>query len=721
MKQLSPTSIVLAFVSLLAVERNTFSQEATDLARRSPLEKLDVLQDRHPRSFFFRLSENTYEPYQGWDANLSRLMGLCGKTYPAEIVNIPDNCVEFFTRFKERHPNQLVLFHANGRARDLRFRPDLFHAGHWLYFNGCKTKTSIPAEAGVLDIHVDDASLFRINMGYEREDNDDIGLCALTADGKPDWTVSEQVKLISVDRVNNVIRVERAQYGTNPIAFEAGEGYLAAHVVDGAWGSENNILWMYNFSTECPSYGDEGNCGKARAKELGDLFSEGGELGIFDGLEFDLFENAALSRPTMKNWKHGRWPDANADGKPDACVFGGVNTYAHGVYDFFVELREQMGDNKLIMTDGQMMILSRVFGVVNGMESEGWPVGKDYRVEDYSGGMNRYQYFRETSAAPAFNYLNFRWWPIGGDAGKERDYSKTPPFSIQRLVMACNVAMDVAIGQSDLPGGTPIFTDVLGYHSNKRYKTRRLYPIWDELVMGVAQRPGWLGRSGGELVKLAEETDPLMVVEDVGGFESLAKSIESDGDIRVDSKGLVVKGKPGSGEVRFRINDIPVNGPDLVILLAMSGDHSSLLAPGQPRVAKVVIPKHAGGKSDYETWCGTHDFKSSFYFSEMNDSIDAVSLQVQVEGEQSIRVSKLAVHAHPDVFYRKFENGLILANPSPRPFTFDLSSIAPNASLKRIQGSDDQDRQTNNGLPVGSIIQLPAKDGLFLVGETSAH
>ena len=39
---------------------------------------LRVLGDEYPRAYFFRMAEGTYEPYEDWEANLERLMGIQG-------------------------------------------------------------------------------------------------------------------------------------------------------------------------------------------------------------------------------------------------------------------------------------------------------------------------------------------------------------------------------------------------------------------------------------------------------------------------------------------------------------------------------------------------------------------------------------------------------------------------------------------------------------------
>ena len=171
---------------------------------------LRVLNDEYPRAYFFRMAEGTYEPYEDWEANLERLMGIQGKALDEEIVGRTERNPEFFTRFKQNHPDQLVLLHFNGNARDPRYRRDKFFAGHWLYFNGAEILSEVPAGEVESEIKVSDASLFKVNIGRFKDRNEDIGLCELDEEGKPDWNKSEQVQLLSADSVKNIISVKRA-------------------------------------------------------------------------------------------------------------------------------------------------------------------------------------------------------------------------------------------------------------------------------------------------------------------------------------------------------------------------------------------------------------------------------------------------------------------------------------------------------------------------------
>jgi len=92
-----------------------------------------------------------------------------------------------------------------------------------------------------------------------------------------------------------------------------------------------------------------------------------------------------------------------------------------------------------------------------------------------------------------------------------------------------------------------------------------------------------------------------------------------------------------------------------------------------------------------------------------------VDLEFEVEGAEDMWLSEFSVHASPDVIYREFENGLVLANPSPRPFMFDLDELFPGQTFQRLQGTRTQDVVCNDGSIVRGELNLGPKEGLFLI------
>jgi len=344
---------------------------ASDIASE-PLQQLRIFKAGYPRAYFFRQSEgyaaNPQISYERWDRMFSRLMGIEGKVLDEEVPGRSLRNVAFFTRFKRRHPDQLVLLHYNGNARDPRNQTADYFAGHWIYWNGARTTSDVPAETGETDIHVNDPRLFRMNIGRFQDRNEDIGLCMLDRRGHLNWHESEQVQLVSIDLQRKVIRVRRACYGTEPRAFQAGRAYAAAHVCRGPWGRRSNLLWVYNYSTRCPKDRKGRQCSDVQVAELAGLFGPKGKLALFDGIEFDVLRHRCSAGP-----RDGRNIDCDGDGRPDNAIFEGINTYGVGVVDFCKKLQDRLDGHKLVLADGGGLGAQRCFHILNGIESEGWP------------------------------------------------------------------------------------------------------------------------------------------------------------------------------------------------------------------------------------------------------------------------------------------------------------------------------------------------------------
>jgi hypothetical protein len=115
----------------------------------------------------------------------------------------------------------------------------------------------------------------------------------------------------------------------------------------------------------------------------------------------------------------------------------------------------------------------------------------------------------------------------------------------------------------------------------------------------------------------------------------------------------------------------------------------------------------------FMTWLGSDFFESTFFFRHIRSK--TVNLTFHIEGTEPVTIRSMTVHGGPDAMVRVFENGLVLANPGLKPYTFDLSRIAPGESYRRLKATPMQDTRTNSGELVGEKVTLGPKDGLFLI------
>lgn len=666
----------------------------------SRLDQLEVLTSGYPRVYFFRSSEGmAAQPrmtFERWEACFSRLMGIEGKVLDEEVRGRSTRNIDFFSRFKDAHPHQLVMEHYNGLARDPQDATH-FHAGHWLYHNGAIIESEVPAAPGEFDLEVDQARLFRTQTGRLGNANEDIGLCELDESGKPDWSKAEQVKLISVTVKRGgkgTIRVLRGQFGTQPRAFARGRSYAAAHVWNGPWGKSSQLLWDFNFSSACPKDRRGRTCSEAFADELGALFAKGGRLEKFDGIQFDVMRHSFFDKPRAGQ----RDADCDADGKADAGFIQGRDTYAEGVIGFCRLLRERLGPGRLILADGWNWDHVRAFGILNGMESEGWPKLGDQTFADWCGGINRAAFRNSHSAAPVFNYINHKGGPTIARPGKLTGKAMEGNYAYHRLVFAAAMMTDNAMCSS-LPPPT---------------EDGEIFGIWDEWWCGTAKKLGWLGLPKGGPIRLAFESPDLLDGAGSPPSETLLQRIKSDNaGLSILADGLRVTGREAAQEsTTFQLTvPAPARG-DLVLRFQLRADPSANLPKGAARIVRCGTVRNRWDLP--HSWIDEKTMDYTFSASSVSTNVP-LEITFDIEGSEPWIITRLTAHAHPDAMVREFDHGVVLANPSDRPFDFDLAGLLPGRKLHRIQGTKLQDPTTNNGQPVGGKILVGPRDGLFLI------
>jgi hypothetical protein len=687
---------------------------------QKPAAKLLVTEENYPRALHFRQCEATdrYDSYEEWEDRFDDLMGIIGQALPYQLsdhhyrsIELAKN-PEYFTRFKQRHPDQIILLHLNTNDQDPRNPGEDFHPGHWLYYEGAKILSDVPdvpamyrrrfSEMVTTEIHVSDASLFTIDTGIRRSLKDDIGLCMLDADGKPNWNESEQVGLVSVDYDRNTIKVRRGLYGSRPRSFPAGRAYAAAHSTVGPYRPDGFLQWRYNYSTGCPRDEQGRNAADMVIKYLKRVVSPGGELYNIDGVALDVMFNTA-------GGGRNRLPDLDADGVGDDPRKD--NSYAVGMIEFMRGLKEAFGDDRFVCADGFLLINQRAFGLINGSESEGWPNRRDWNVEDWSGGTNNLLFWYSNSVPPKLSYLNHAYY-IG------EDYSKIGAHHARLVMAASTLTNSIYVLSEAGPAGTP--STVLGYRPDPEDE---FDDFWDELVMGTERKIGWLGKPLGPAVRMA-----TLQTDELGGkgappSERLLGKLHGTGVTFTSEDGALKVESTSGSEVRFELRDVPCDGSELTVIVTARGEPIEGYPPEYSRVMVASVDKglpfpsyrdrEVKGPNRFASHLNQREFTSGFYFSNLDE--DSVDLEFSVEGPEPIRITRLEAYSHPDAMYREFENGLVLANPSNDPYEFDLAELFPDQSFRKLRGSANQDPETNDGSQVGDTVELQGKDGLFLV------
>jgi hypothetical protein len=148
----------------------------------------------------------------------------------------------------------------------------------------------------------------------------------------------------------------------------------------------------------------------------------------------------------------------------------------------------------------------------------------------------------------------------------------------------------------------------------------------------------------------------------------------------------------------------PVEGQRLVWLTATRD--------GQP----VVQGEHRfGTKVRRHAYLSDDGYVNAWYYNDL--PAGPMDLSFEFEGVAPMRIEELRLFGAVDACVREFEHGAIVANPSKRPYSFDMAALFPGRRFRRIKGRANQCPDVNTGEPVGETLTLPTHDALFLVAE----
>src|SRR5262249_37692962 len=138
--------------------------------------------------------------------------------------------------------------------------------------------------------------------------------------------------------------------------------------------------------------------------------------------------------------------------------------------------------------------------------------------------------------------------------------------------------------------------------------------------------------------------------------------------------------KPAVRSWGFRLRAGPMPEGDVFLACTVAGAPLRDAAPEIGRLIQVALP--GSDTPRLMTWAGEKEFGATFYFA--NAKAGDAAFEFTVEGAEPIWISAVSVHAAPDVVYRPFEHGLVLANPAPHPATIDLAALLPGLKYRRL-------------------------------------
>lgn len=648
------------------------------LAISAHAQKLDIMTSGYPRAGFFRISEytaaNDRVPLEKWLDAHGKLLGVYGKVCDEEYVYATKENKEgltkldFFNEYKKRFQGKMALLHFNGSSRIPTFKIEPFFAGHWLYYEGTEVLSDIEPRGKYTEIKVRDVSRFMLNDGRYKSNGSDVCIARMS-DGKPDWTYAEQATVVEINVENSTIVVERAKYGTAHKAFTKEETYIAPHFTEGPFGKAKNadLLWKYNFSSNCPVDENGKTCGDILAVQIGGFFSEKGPLADFDGIEFDAIRS--IWYPDLYYKKKNIKLDYNGDGIGDDGFFAGINVYQQGYNDFCKRLKTLLPEDKYVFADlGQS-----AFGILSGVESEGFSANAVYDFINWSDRYNKMDYWANRTENSDFSFIGGRV-----DLGKDEEF----PFDVIRMQLAASCFLGI------------------GYFVNMKAPadTSVTASVFDELCKGNAQELGWLG--------MPEDKTTYFLTND--------KNNTLDWKVRLVEE-------PGRYGHKYILKDVPYQG-NMFITMNASVHNETEPNANIPEIVKVNIGTKAKTWQKepalivQEAYMDSSPSDVSFYFSVNNydrSKPDIVDVEIEVRNGVSLDINDISCFSSPVGMFRQFENGLVIANLSDEEMVFNLKEMFPESVYSRLEAQYFGDDKVNDGSQA-ELVSLPRKDALFL-------
>ena len=673
------------------------------------LDKLEIFEEEYPRAGYFRVAEFAIRKfyngdeggYRPWSRRMAELSGIMGKTEYEELLdnNPHEQIYTWFKRFKDEYPEKFVIVHMNGRGRIPNYRLEKFSPGHWLYFEGSDVQTSLPAATESkyrkeMWIEVDDPSHFRMDNGMRFNRPDDITLVRKKADGTFDWEHAEYVRLIEIR--GNQLLVQRAMFNSEARAFEAGKTYAAPHVMGGPWETTYNMVWYYNLSTACPRDARGKSCADVLLEELSGHFAEGGRWETFDGVQFDVMMSIPTTGYHERRKALGQRADVNMDGKQDDGMIDGVQTYGIGCYDFLTRLRAAVGPDRIIAADGREHGCQRTGnGALNGVEMEGIPEQRPYGYITWSTTYNMLNLWKPLTANPKFNYGAFRY-------NTPDHLSRKEMFQYYRLGFAQSV-----------------FTD--SFILCNSWLTLHEIPNLRELFDLDKHEPviGWLGKPLSEARFMAAEApdqlngmgNPICpgILTDAPSRPSVhASQPVTYATAEFTEEGVLEITPTKERDVfGFVLRNVPYISDEVYVEVTMRSTGKGAATPEGYNRALVVSANQQQKRFMEQRSVVTEKWTTHrFYFANTYDCMTRTKLVYNPKGEHqfnlrfmmqdtdsSIEIKKITVHSASEIVERTFEHGVVVANLSNKPYTYEpCNTVVPAKDAVFIRTSKNNSK-----------------------------
>lgn len=654
----------------------------------------EVFNGRYPEFFVFRgeYDKEANSSYGNFVRSGADGAGFIQKYVPYdELPRIdPVLTAGFASRYVTENPEKLVLLHwdAEEHVNIMEESASKYFPGHWATLRASSlTRDCSPYDREIFVADIEYFSkLTKNKKARSKWEYPMLLLVALDKNGKPDWEHYEYVAVDNVNESESSITVRRGQALSTPMAFA--EGSRVAQILT-YLSSEH--LFMFNYSTSCPRDRNGHNAIDVQLDELVSLFDKDkGLLRNLDGISFDVLN---WNPPIVNSFLIDSDSDGLADGATDP--YTGENLWRKGAVDFQKRLRAHFGEDFILINDGYNFKDQRAMGLFNGIESEGLVKHND-AFRGFSKTMNVFSYWNSR------NPMKYKLMTFVPKVNNPVDMLRKEQYT--RLCTAVATCLDAALNIS------PVKSEE---------------SLSDELRCGDEGKLHWLGSPvSGIIYADAHASDILSnrfgtADAVIAGFSTENSTMEAKDSV------LMVKGK---NPERYDLNcllrtpvfRVPDGVNDIVVSFSVMADEGLAgLSSDFPRIVRVTaegLPQYEDNKQNndmYNDMWGLFDCKGYVEqtFLYRNVAGKDLSFEIEVEGQGAFRLKDFRILASSGAFYREYENGLVLVNPSLNEYTFDLDRICPDSVFRRIKGRS----QLNDGSQVRGKITVAPADAMFLV------
>jgi len=640
-----------------------YGQKHFDLSQKT------VFNMGYPQYFTFRTEVMTPKPgftYEAWAAPFENTTAILQKFLDDESVAYrPGEYVtQWINRYATENPKKLILLHISGRARQIEFKPDVlkrYFPGHWVLNEGSKTTQAIGADATI--IPCEDVNCFSMNIYTEKKAKIKVPpfalIVPLDSEGNRLWYESEYVRLVSIDKDRKELTVSRGELYSMPRSFPRG-AYIANLP---ALMSDVNPRFFYNVSSACPKDKNGQTAADVFVDEFAEWFDrKNGKLKDINGIAFDVTYFSVDDRPAF---------DANNDGIKDGGYVNDVNIWREGSLDMLKKLKARLGNEFIITSDAEYNKDQQAVNVINGMEQEGL-VQSDDAWRAISRTINTQLYWRDNNrVSPSLRYVVMKFTDKNSD---EKNSSRLTRYAIG--VASC---LEAFLG---------------------KYPDMSILPNW-------MRSNGALGYPAGELIRVAARTKNILPWSDA----ELCKRLKSDdGAFSMTPEGILFTPRPAlkGRSIRCYLDPMEIPEGDLTLFLEakavdpLEGLSREDLVPRAFYTRLSDLPDYGEGGynslyADIYGYFGMGGFSDmSFYYRRDGVAKGDRKFSFEIEGQGKFLIKNIRLYNFPDILVRRFDHGIVVANPALTSQDVDINAIFPDIALKK------------------SNISVPSVDAVFI-------